>query len=237
MRIHDFGESDLLVSFLTPDRGRLKGIAKGGRKSRRRFSNCLDMFCLASLEYELKAKGDLHFLHSCRLTNAFSEVRSDFSSLALASHMVELTEILFPPGVVDREMFELLENSFHVLNRGARKDLIGSFFDAKAMSLGGYRIDLNKCRVCGRIYKGEGRALFSPADGGLSCLKCGEETATTPGLSPEAVRTLGFMQSSGWETVEGLSLNDDILREIRKVLKLHIEYRIGRRLKTSEYLE
>ena len=42
MRINEYGESDLLVSFFTPDRGRLEGIAKGARRSFKRFVNCLD---------------------------------------------------------------------------------------------------------------------------------------------------------------------------------------------------
>jgi len=45
MRIKEFGETDLLVSFFTPEKGRLKGVAKGGRKSQRRFANSLDLFC------------------------------------------------------------------------------------------------------------------------------------------------------------------------------------------------
>jgi DNA repair protein RecO (recombination protein O) len=237
MRINEFGESDLLVTFFTPDRGRLKGVAKGGRKSRRRFANCLDLFCLANLEYEPKRKGDLHFLHSCRLIDAFPQLRSDFFSLSLASHMIELAEILFPLGVVDSKMFELLENSFHVLNDGSRKDVLGIFFDAKAMSLGGYRINLNKCCVCGRDYKGEGRAVFRPNKGRICCLKCGEESATSPGLSPESIKMLGLMQSGSWGTVEGLSFTNDMIRDIKLMLKLHIEYRIGRRLKTAEYVE
>jgi DNA repair protein RecO (recombination protein O) len=109
MRIREFGESDLMVTFFTPERGRLKGVAKGARRSKRRFSNCLDLFCLTSLEYELKRKGDLYFLHSCKLIDGFQGVRSDFSALALACYMIELTETLFPLGVVDPNMFELLK--------------------------------------------------------------------------------------------------------------------------------
>jgi DNA repair protein RecO (recombination protein O) len=49
MRTKEFGETDLLVTFFTQDKGRLKGIAKGARKSRKRFVNCLDVFCHAEL--------------------------------------------------------------------------------------------------------------------------------------------------------------------------------------------
>jgi len=237
MRISEFGESDLLVTYFTPDKGRLKGVAKGGRKSRKRFANCLDLFCLANLEYAAKGKGDLHFLHSCRLINAFPGIRSDFSALSLASHMIELTEILFPLEVVDSKMFELLKDSFHVLNEGTGKDVLDIYFDAEAMGLGGYRIDLDKCCVFGRPYKGKGMAVFMPEKGSICCLKCGKESAVSPGLSPEAVIMLGLMHLGSWETVKGLYYTNEMTRDIKQVLKLHIEYRIGRRLKTAEYLE
>ena len=83
MRIGELGETDLLVSFMTPDKGRLKAIAKGARKSRKRFTNCLDLFCLADLEYKRKKQGGLYFLDSGKLVDAFPSLRSDFSSLSL----------------------------------------------------------------------------------------------------------------------------------------------------------
>ena len=96
MRVKEFGESDLLVTFFTKDNGRLKGIAKGARRSRKRFVNCLDIFSLVNIEYGRKRKGDLYFIHSGRLIDAYPGLRADFSTLSKASFMVELTEILFP---------------------------------------------------------------------------------------------------------------------------------------------
>ena len=236
-RVRDFGESDLLVSFFTPDRGRLKGIAKGARKSRRRFSNCLDLFCLSNLEYELKREGDLYFLHSCKLVHAFPGVRSDFASLSLASYMGELAEILFPWGVVDRDMFELLKNSFLALDEGEMIDQLRILFETKAMCLGGYKINFERCCNCGRIYTGEGRAVFAKSKGGVACLKCEKESKLAPGLGPDTVKALQLMQSGPLSKVETAALSDEIIREIKPVLKFHMEYRIGRKLKTAEYLE
>ena len=237
MRIKEFGESDLLVTFFTSDWGRLKGVAKGARRSKRRFANCLDLFCLTSLEYELKRKGDLHFLHSGKLIDAFPGLRSDFSSLSLASYMVELTEILFPLGVADNKMFELLKNSFFEIDKGKKKDLLRIQFEARAMALGGYGIDFDKCCSCGRTYTGEGRAVFKRSKGGITCLKCQQETKLSPGLDHETVKGLKTIQSDPLNEVEVFNFSDEMVREIKSVLKLHIEYRIGRRLKTAEYLE
>ena len=111
MRIKEFGETDLLVGFFSEDFGRLKGIAKGARKSKKRFPNCLDIFSLVKMEYQKGRKGDLYFLDSCRLIHGFPGLRCDYSSISLASYMIELTEILFPIGVPDKGMFELLKKN------------------------------------------------------------------------------------------------------------------------------
>ncbi len=237
MRTWEFGESDLIISFFTSEGGRLKGVAKGARKSRKRFSNCLDLFCLTRLEYERRREEGLYFLHSGRLIHAFPGLRSDFSSLSLASYMIELTEILFPIGVTAKRMFELLQGSFSDLNEGNNIDELRILFESKAMALGGYGIDLSRCCHCGRPYKGEGRAVFKQSRGGIACLKCEEESKRSPSLGPVTVKTLRAIQSTPWEKAQASGLNDEMIREIKPVLKRHIQYRIGQRLKTAEYLE
>jgi len=237
MRTWEFGETDLLVSFFTSDRGRLKGVAKGARKSRKRFANCLDLFSPVKLEYELKRGRELYFIHSGKLVHGFPGIRSDFSSLSLASYMAELTEILFPVGVVAKRMFELLNGSFAALNENKNIDELRVLFESKAMALGGYGIDLSRCCNCGRLYKEEGRAVFKRKKGGIACLKCEKESRVSPGLGPATVKTLRMIQSTPWAKAQTLDLTKEMIREIKPVLKLHIEYRIGQRLKTSEYLE
>ena len=237
MRIRELGETDLLVDFITPDNGRLRGIAKGARKSRRRFANCLDLFCLANLEYEIKKKGDLHLLHSCKLVQAFPGLRSDFSALSLASYMIELTEILFPLGVADRHMFELLEAALVLLDEGGKNEPLRIHFEARAMTLGGYRIHLDKCCSCGRPYTGEGRAVFMRGKGGIACLKCGRESKLSPGMEPVGVKGLSALQSAALGKGEAFRMAEETIREIKAVLKMHIEYRIGRRLRSGKYLE
>lgn len=237
MRISEFGESDLLVTFFTSDRGRLKGVAKGGKRSQKRFANCLDLFCLTKLEYGSKRKNDLYFLNSCKLVHAFPGLRSNFSSLSLASYMVELTEILFPVNVVDKGMFELLNSSFLALNTGMRNDIIRISFEARAMALGGYGINLERCCRCGRPYTGAGRAVFMRDRGGISCLNCERESGLCSGMGPDAVKTMGRIQSGVVDGMDGMQMPETAIEEIKPVLKQHIEYRIGKRLKSAKYLE
>jgi DNA repair protein RecO (recombination protein O) len=120
MRHRELGESDLVVSFFTPEKGLMRGVAKGARRSKVRFVNCLDHFCLVDLEFESRGKGDLCFIQSGRLIEPFPKMRRDFSAVSLASYAVELAEVLFPMGVVATEMFDLMRSVFLLLEGGGR---------------------------------------------------------------------------------------------------------------------
>jgi len=237
MRIKEFGESDLLVTFFTQEKGQLKGVAKGARRSRKRFVNCLDIFCLVDLEYGSRKKGDLYFLHSGKLINAFPGLRSDFTTLSRASYMIELTEILFPYGVTEREIFHLLRDSFDAMAKGERVDIVPIIFEIRAMALGGYGINLEKCCMCGRSYRGEGNAVYKPEKGGIACLKCQQISAVSPKLRADSVMIMKMMQSGPLTALKELSVPDEILAEFKPVLKLHREYHLGQRLKTAHYLD
>jgi DNA repair protein RecO (recombination protein O) len=237
MRVRDFGESDLMVTFFTPNRGRMKGVAKGARRSRKRFVNCLDMFSLADLEYSIRRKGDLCFIHSGRLLEGFPGLRNDFSAFSKASYMIELTEILFPWEIPDPNMFEIIKKSFGLLAEGKAVNLIPVIFEVMAMSCGGYGINLEKCCICGRIYTGEGIAVFKPEKGGIACMKCQPVTAVSPGMSPVTVHVMRLMQSKSPTIFDHLNVSDESVCEIKAVLKLHREYHLGRPIKTAGYVE
>ncbi len=236
-RVKEFGESDLLVTFFTRESGLQKGVAKGARRSLKRFVNCLDAFCLASLEYTPKKQGDLCFIHSGKLLEAHQGLRSEYGSFSRASFIVELAETLFPPGVSDPRVFDLLKDSLKALSDEGGNILIPITFEARAMAIGGYRINLEKCCICGRAYKGEGRAVFVREKGGISCLGCRQESALSPGMEPESIRALRQMQDNDLGQLKGLDLSGGCLKEIKNVLKLHREYRLEKRLKTAKFLD
>jgi DNA repair protein RecO (recombination protein O) len=237
MRVKEFGETDLLVTFFTPHKGLLKGMAKAARRSRKRFVNCFDKFSLVSLEYTLKKEGGLWFLHSGRLINGYPDLRTDFTLLSSASFLIELTEILFPSGVSDPGMFDLLKDSLASLTSARKVVSIPLVFEARALTLGGYRVNLEKCSECGRAYKGEGMAVFRPEKGGIACLKCEQPSHLYPSMTPDAVRILEMLQEGSFSVSEVDTIAEDVMKSLKTVLKLHREYRVEKKLKTSKYLE
>jgi DNA repair protein RecO (recombination protein O) len=195
MRVKEIGESDLMVTFLARDKGLLRGVAKGARRSLKRFVNCFETFSLVNLEYEARGEDKPFFLQSGKLQHAFQGLRADFTALGRASYMIELTELLFPQGVSEPRMFDLLKESLNALSEGECSARIPLAFELRALALGGYRINLDKCCRCGRGYKGEGPAVFIPERGAVACLKCRQPSAVHPSMGPETVKALARLQT------------------------------------------
>ena len=237
MRVREIKESDLLVIFFSRDKGLLRGVAKGARRSLKRFVNCFETFSLVNLEYETRAEDKPCFLHSGKLQHAFQGLRADFTALSRASYMIELTELLFPAGVSEPRMFDLLKDSLNALSEGECSVRIPLAFELRALALGGYRINLEKCCCCGRTYKGEGLAVFIPERGAVACLKCRQPSAIHPPMGPETVKALTRLQTGSLCESEPQDLTESVLEEIPGILKLHREYRLEQKLRTTKYIE
>lgn len=237
LRVKDLGESDLLVSFFARVHGRLRAVAKGARRSRRRFVNCLDVLCLAELQYSRRPGGKPGFLHSGRLLEPHARIRTDFERLSRASYMVELLEILFPWEVAEPEAFDLLRQSLQTLDAATSGAAITILYTFRIMALGGYAIRFDRCFRCGRIYRGVGPAIYHAEQGTVTCQACARPSPAHPALSPPAVKWIQSMQSSRWASLLPMTLPDELAAEIMPVLKRHREYHLGRIPKTAAYLE
>jgi DNA repair protein RecO (recombination protein O) len=238
MRVREIKESDLLVTFFAREKGLLRGVAKGARRSLKRFVNCFETFSLVNLEYETRGEDKPCFLHSGKLQHAFQGLRTDFTALSRASYMIELTALLFPQGVAEPRVFDLLRDSLDALSAGecsSRTLLLA--FELRAMALGGYRINFEKCYRCGRPYKREGHAVFIPERGAVACLRCRQPSAIHPSLGPETVKTLARLQSASLSESAPQDLTEAVLGEISGILKLHREYRLEQKLRTMKYIE
>jgi DNA repair protein RecO (recombination protein O) len=236
LRTRDFGESDRLVTSFSFLHGTIKGIAKGARRSSKRFVNSLNIFSHVSLEFRDRRSGDLLWIDSSELIDGFPGIRSNYNQLSRASYAVELTEMLFPLNVPSREIFSLLLWALGSISEGKNLAQTMIVFQIRAMSIGGFGINTSKCAFCGRLYKGQGRALFHPPSGSIVCMRCARETAHTPAMSPHSVYILTQLQSRNEIDLNSYLGGEETLKELSKVLAVHIEHCIGKRPRSAQYI-
>jgi len=236
LRTRDFGESDLMVTAFSYLYGNIKGIAKGARRSSKRFVNSLNILSLVNIAFKERRNSDLVWIDSCELIDGYPGIRSNYNILSNASYLIEMTEILFPENIQNIELFNLLRFALSALSTKQDPEEILIISQAQAMRIGGFGVNLSKCSICGRPYKGEGRAIFNPSDGSLICMACESETPLRPGLDPDSVHFLEVIQSPGISLPDNLHLNEHILGELKRALRLHVEQHLERRLRSSKYI-
>ncbi len=238
LRSWPFGESDKIVSFLTERYGKITGIAKGAKRSRKRFANTLELFSLVNVRFQERAHSTLVFLHACELIRAFKDLITSLEKIAHASYLVEIVEGLTGEREENPILFEHLKDGLaHIEEKGPSLSFL-VFFELKVLKLAGYQPMLERCRRCG---KGWERSLktpwrFSPADGGILCEFCSTLRRDVIPLSPEALEALLNLQKSdgiSWEH----ALPPSVLEESRSALLQFIQYQTNKELKSARFIE
>ena len=109
LRVREFGESDRIVHLLTPDWGRVSAIAKGAKRSRKRFAGTLDLFHRLRVSIERRRPGTMARLEDSRLIDPAVALRRDPRRFALAAYLVELIDRLATEGATGREGARVFE--------------------------------------------------------------------------------------------------------------------------------
>jgi DNA repair protein RecO (recombination protein O) len=191
--VKDYGEADRLVTFLTPARGRLTGVAKHARKSKKRFANCLEPLSRVSLFLSERPRSDLEFLEKGEAVRSFLALRRDLPRLGAGALLAELAADLASPPESVAAVFTTLETGLTLLDEGAPPDSLLPVFLLRLLKLGGYGLSLHLCRACGEEPRPP--LLVSLPLGGVFCGACARET---PGpqisLSPGVWKLLRLAQ-------------------------------------------
>ena len=92
----DHGESDRLVAFHSAGFGTLRGIAKGARRSRKRFANVFEPCSLVRLE--CREKNSYIWIEACELVEPYLPMRTDIEKWAYAALFSEIILEMVPAG-------------------------------------------------------------------------------------------------------------------------------------------
>ncbi len=253
LRTRSFGESDKIVSLLSRDFGKVTGIAKGAKRSRRRFVNTLEPFSLVNLRFQERAQSSLVFIHACDWLQVFKRLTTDLERIAMASYMVEITDELTREREESRATFEHLKQGLVFLEEQGSSASYLTFFEMRLLALSGYQPMLEGCRRCGKkrpqpveslmIREAEEhgdyipRWSFSPRDGGILCRSCLPFRKEALPLSVEALNALARLQQLEERPPSYSSLSGPALKETRSILPRFIQYQINKELKSVSFLE
>lgn len=113
LRRVDFGEADRIITFITPNYGKVGAMARGVRKPKSKLAGGIELFSVSELSL-IKGKGGLDQLVSSRLVSHFRDILSDFDKLEFAYRVVDYIN-RFTEDDAGSEYYEILKETLTAL--------------------------------------------------------------------------------------------------------------------------
>jgi len=196
LRTREYGESDKIVTVLSRTSGKFSGIAKGAKRSQRRFPGTLEIFSHVTLDYRRRPHSELAFLDRAVLLQPWPRILSSLERFAAASHVVELADKMTVEAEVGDDLYAIVATTLERINAAEPGPATLRLFELAALEASGYRPDLVHCRGCRCVLAADrGPVRLVGALGGLLCSQCRAREEGGMLLSPAALECLSFLQA------------------------------------------
>lgn len=171
LRSHPLGEADRIVTFLTRSSGKVRGVAKGARRSRRRFGSNLEPLSRVRLRYFEKETADLARVETADLLESFYLLQEDPERAAVLACFAEVADAFAREQQEDEAFFRLLHAVLKAVRDGLGLDRAARYFEIWTLRLHGVLPNLAECSRCGAGLPASG-AYYDRRESGVACSRC-----------------------------------------------------------------
>ncbi|MEA2696198.1 MAG: repair protein RecO [Myxococcales bacterium] len=227
LRTINYGESDRVVTLFGRSTGRLSALARGARKSQRRFAGGLDLCAIGEASLRERNGAELLMLESFDLRVSYPSFGSDLGRMAHAAYVAELVSKLCAPRQVETGVYDWLDEFLNVLDSGGASAERLRVFELGLLGRLGFAPVVATCAVCNgaRVAEPVGETGFrwDPDRGGAVCTACGQRGRPIRTVVRAALTRLAVTPLAN-ATDEALSpdVNRGCREAIMEVIKLHI---------------
>lgn len=232
----DYGDSDRIVTFYTDRFGKLKGIAKGARRSSKRFANAIELFSLSTIIFSRSKGSGLAFIENCDVINHYPGIRHDLEKMLAASYMIELIDLMTVEGKKNQVLFDHVQTFLDLVERNIYSDDLIHFFELRLLKYSGYEPVLDRCIACNTLIDEIEKPCFSVIDAGIRCNKCRDRGSPYIPVSLGTLKTLLMSKQIDIDKIGRLSLSRQSLKESGEILGNFIEHAIGKQVKSLKVL-
>jgi len=226
LRTYPLREADLLVTLFTRTEGKVHGVARSAKKSKRRFGGALEPLTYVRAFYDVRERQELSRLDACEVLESPLATEVTYARAVALAHVAELLDELLPDHQADDAIFRLTLSVLHVLT-GSDVWMAITYFELWMTRLVGFLPELTECVVCGRNLNGS-RAYFHALADGLMCtedkrLASSEISAESRSLAAKMFRApVETFAATAWPKSQGADLRKFLIQ----ILQRHIEKKL-----------
>lgn len=245
IRAFPLREAHKIITFYTPDFGKVKAMAYGVKSPKSKLSGSLELLNHGMLLFNYRENRDLQNLSSFELIEGFDGIRNDFARITYGCYLAELVDAIASEGDANPEIFDLLRNTYQFLVDTDDIPLLARVFEIKFLDLAGYAPQLSQCANCSSVVtaspiKNTQSApvmLFSVRHGGLLCGDCQHRDTSAFSIAPGSCELLKTLRKSELGKLSRIRASTRNHRELKLVLSSFIQFHTERNLKSLKFIE
>ncbi len=234
LQSYPLGEADRLVSFLSRNMGRVRGVATGARRPKSRFGSTLERLSHIRIWFFERETRELVRINQCELIESFLDAHRDYAAGVALSLFCEITEAVLPDREPSDPAFRLLLLAAQAVKRTGHTTLAIAYFSLWTVKLGGWLPSLETCARC-RKELGAGPAFVSGSHAGLACANC--RLPTMRAFSVEALAGARRIERERLDQLRDADIPERVAREVTRYMLDLIEHQLERKLTTRGMLE
>ena len=227
------GEYDRRVVILTKEQGRISAFARGARRPNSPLVGALNPFSFG--EFTVYAGRSSYTVQAASISNYFEGLREDIIGAYYGFYFLEFADYYTKENNDEREMLKLLYQSLRALVRKTIPyELIRYIFELKSISINGEAPEVFACVSCGSTEELE---VFSESGQGMLCSECCHEVKDGKRLHPSTVYAMQYIISSSIEKLYTFTVSEQVLGELKGVLRRYRDLYMEGHFKSLEILE
>lgn len=191
LHVFDYLESSRILRVATREGGVRSVLARGARRSSRRFGSALDLFAEGTAQIHTKPGRDLDTLGGFDIARSRPGLALDLGRFTGAAVIAELM-LRFARDVTDPEAYDTLANTLDEIAVASSADVRGATLAGawRLVADLGFAPTLDACAECHAPLADDETVMFSHPAGGALCARCGRLAPAGRVLPPEARRAL-----------------------------------------------
>ncbi len=241
IRTFPLQEFHKIITFYTPDFGKVKAVAYGIKSPKSRLSGSLELLNHGTLLFQHRENRELQNITDFNLIDGFDAIRSDFTRITYGCYFAELVDSIASEGIASPEIFNLLHTTYQFLVQTDDVPLLARGFEIKFLDCAGYGPELSRCVHCGSAVKGGTTGkfgiVFSVRYGGVFCGECENRDGAAFTIAPGSCELLKVLRRSEWERFNRIRASTRNHQELKRLLGNFIEHHTERKLKSLKFIE
>lgn len=226
-------ERDFLVKIFTKRFGKVMFFVRGSKKQRGDLMQSIQPFARATFIADIR-EGGLSFLRGSKDLETYRDLQTDIFKNAYATYICALADAALEDRVLNLQMYDLIEQSLHLLNEGYTPEVIANIIEVKFLRDFGVAPNLISCGVC---QKTEGLFDFSDKYHGILCSEHFSEDRRRLHMNPKAVHLVRLYSVIKLEKIGEISIKPGTQSEIKRLIDHIYDQSLGLKLKSKKFID